>query len=123
MRIPNLDQIADLTVMPEGEYDIKVISAKDIKNKEQTRSAIMLNCKIIGEENAKPVFHALWMGNNSDDKEKYDGMMRRVKEFIVAVGLDLNEIETNDFAGVEFTALLKIKNFNGEDSNEIARVV
>jgi hypothetical protein len=63
------------------------------------------------------------MGSDSDDKEKYDGMMRRVKEFIVAVGLDPNEIETNDFAGVEFTALLKIKNFNGEDSNEIARVV
>lgn len=123
MRIPNLSSIADLTIMPEGEYDLKVVSAKDIQNAAKDRDAIFLNCKIIGEESAKPVFHKLWLGNEADDKEKYDGMMRRIKEFAVAVGLDPDDLETEHFAGIEFTALLKVTNYKGEDNNEIARVV
>lgn len=122
-QIPDLTDVPDLKPVEEGEYELKIERAKNIKNRDETRDAIMLVCKIQGEENAEDVIHTLWMPNSMDDPNKANTMLRMMKEFIVAIGLDPSGLELSDFEGLEFSARLKITEFDGRTRNEIARVV
>lgn len=123
MRIPSLDEIPDLTPVDPGEYDLRVISAKDVRSERTGRTGIMLVCEIVGEENAENVFHRIWMPMESDDERKAQTMWRMMKEFIRSVGLPTDGLETADFENLEFSAQLSlVEQQNGRMANEIVRV-
>lgn len=123
MRIPDLSDIPSLEPVPAGEYDLRVISAKDVKSDRTGREGIMLICEVTGEENAQNVFHRIWLPMEKDDQNKKDTMWRMVKEFLEALGLDAGEVETSDFEGLQFSAQLSLtKDNKGRDINEIVRV-
>lgn len=123
MRIPDLSDIPSLEAVPGGEYDLRVISAKDVKSDRTGREGIMLICEVVGEENAQNVFHRMWLPMENDDDHKKKTMWRMLKEFLESVGLDAGNVDTSDFEGLQFSAQLSLtKDNKGRDINEIVRV-
>lgn len=129
--IPDLTDIPDRCLVDEGEYDLVISKVKPSQNSDGTRKCLMLVCDIVGydevDENGnalepEPVFHKLWMPNASDDKTKAQTMLRMMKEFIVAVGVDPDGVQPDDLVGVEFSALIKIDEYNGLRSHQIHKV-
>lgn len=126
MLIPSLKDIPTLTTVPDGEYTMRIVKAKDVESKKEgNRKGMQFQCKIIGVENALDVYHSIWMDlPGYDDADKAAQMLRGVKRFITSIGLDPDqEISNEDFEGIEFSALLKTTYFNGEPKNEIHRIV
>lgn len=126
--ISNLSDIPDLGPVAEGEYDLRVTSAK-VKTFDSGTSCINLSCEIVGEDNAETVWHKLWLPKDSDEQSKVTNKLRSIKEFMQAVGLDPAEgvsDEAQEFVGIEFTAMLKLEAGYPDPEqqvNAIARVV
>jgi len=129
--IPDLTDIPDRCLVEEGEYDLVIKKVKAGTNKDGTRKCMMLICEFVGYDETddngnplepEPVFHKLWYPNAEDDKTKAQTMLRMIKEFIVAIGVDPDGVEPNDFIGVEFSALVKIDEYNGLRSHVIHKV-
>jgi len=121
--IPNLSDIPELSPVPDGEYDLRVTSVKEKKSKDGSRNSIMLVCEIIGEENALPVFHSLWLPSASDDEEKSATMWRMIKDFLISVGLSPDgELELEDFEDLSFSALLEYEDGAWGKRNNILRI-
>ena len=121
--IPDLSDVPDLKPLEEGEYELQVEKVKMIKNRDETRSAIMLICDVVGEDDAEDVIHSIWLPSSMDDPDKAMIMKRMLKEFVVAVGLDPDGLEPSHFEGLNFSAKLKLTEFDGRQRNEIARVL
>lgn len=107
--IPNLSEIKDKKPVESGEYDLRIVKAKEDKSKNTGRYGCQLIIQIDGEDDASDIFHTLWYGNHKDfqgdDKSKSADMWRRVKDFLRALGLDPEEeTSAEDLVGLEFTA-------------------
>jgi len=118
-----LPELPELSVLPEGEYDLRVIQANEVTSKKTGRTGIMLTLEVIGEETAEEVSHGLWNPMEDDTSRTARMMVEMIKEFVNGVGLDLDSVELEDFMDLEFTALLKVGEYNGKEQNEIARIV
>jgi hypothetical protein len=124
MKIPNLSDIPDLKVVEPGEADLNIKKAKDTESKKTGRTGIMLICEFIEEDAAEALIHTLWLPMKGDDETKANTMLRMLKEFAVGIGLDADDdLETADFEGVDFTALVDIETYEGKDKNVIKRIV
>ena len=120
----DLTEIPELSIVPDGEYDLRVVSAKQIEAKTSGRKAIMLVCDIIGEDNAENVFHKLWLPMESDSEEKALIMNRIIKEFLLAVYLPVDgSVELEDFNDLDFTAILGTDTYEGLESNVVKRII
>jgi len=120
--IKDLSSIPDLTVVSPAEYDLRVITAKEVLSKNTGRNSIMLVCEIVGEENAQNLIHSIWLPMESDDETKAGTMWRMIKDFTVALGLE-GDLELDDFKNLEFTAVLEIEKFEDYgDRNIIKRI-
>ena len=107
--IPNLSDIPDKKPVESGEYDLRIVKAKETKSKNTGRYGCQLIIQIDGEDNVSDIFHNLWYGNykdyQGDDEEKSNTMWRMVKDFLRAIGLDPEEeTDEEDLIGLEFTA-------------------
>ena len=123
MLIPNLSDIPDLTTVPKGEYDLKIISVKEVSSERTGRTGTNLTIKILGEENTKNIMHGLWNPMEADDQDKKETMLRMMKEFLQNIGFDLSDgAEWSDLVGHEFSALLDIEVYEGDERNKILRV-
>ncbi len=108
--IKNLSEVKDLEIMPNGEYDLRIISVKDGKSERTGRESINLTMKFVGEDAAKNLFHSIWLPMKGDGADKTDTMQRMIKEFCVGLNMDVDsDIETSDFKDLEFTALVDIE--------------
>jgi len=136
----NLSDIPDMAPVEEGEYDLRIIKAQETKSNRTGRYGTLFVIKIVGEDAASNIMHTCWHGNfkdfQEDDKEKSDGMWRRLKEFIAGIGLDPNDenLEYDDFKDIEFTALVTYNDGTetdddgnthrvGPPKNEIGRIM
>lgn len=122
--IPDLSDIPELTLVADGEYDLRVIVAKEIPSKKTGRNSIMLVCEILEEDNALNLIHSIWLPMETDDEDKKATMWRMIKEFLTAIGLDTaDELEPEDFLHVEFSALLGTESSDDyADKNVIKRI-
>lgn len=107
--IPNLSEIKDLVPVQPGEYDLRIIRAQEVNSKLTGRNGLLCIIEIVGEDLASNIMHTLWFGNDGkftkDDTEKSDGMWRRVKEFLEAIGLNKDgEVDHDEFTDISFTA-------------------
>lgn len=125
MRIPDLSDIPDLRpVAPNSEYDLRIARAKETKSQKTGREGILLICEIVGEENAENLMHTLWMPMEGDEPHKAQTMWRMIKEFLNAIGLPTDGVDTSDFEGMEFSAILGLEqDLSGRERNTIQRVV
>lgn len=123
MRIPDLSDIPEQAAVAPGEYDLRVLTAKDVKSDRTGREGVMLVCEIVGEENAQNLFHRIWFPMENDPDTKATTMWRMIKEFLDGVGLPVDGCDTSDFENLQFSAYLNLtEDNNGRPINEIARV-
>ena len=121
--IPDLSEIPELDVVAPGEYDLRVFNVKEIESKNTGRKAIMLSCEIVGEDNALPLFHSIWLPMASDDEDKKQLMLRMIKDFVINVGLPAEgNLEIEDFEDLQFSAFLDIEDNEYGKKNIIKRI-
>ena len=139
--IPNLSEIKDLAPVSPGEYDLRIIKAKNTNSKRTGRNGILCIVEIVDEDLADNIMHTMWFGNNvadgamakydKDDAEKSAMMWRMVKDFLGAIGLSRDgEVELDEFADISFTAEVLYNDGCDEDGkqeyppkNEIGRIL
>lgn len=125
--IPNLNDIPELGPVEEAEYDLRVTKSMVKTAKSTGRKAINLCIEIVGEENAEPLWHSIWLPMESDDPGKAATMLRMLKDFMSAVGLPTDgDTDETIFEDLEFSALLiQVPHYADEDKmvNEIKRVM
>jgi len=133
--IPNLSEIKDLAPVNPGEYDLRIISAKDTNSKRTGRNGILCIVEIVDEDLASNIMHTLWFGNDGkytkDDADKSDLMWRMVKDFLGNIGLNRDgEVELDEFADINFTAEVIYNDGCDDDGkqvypakNEIGRIL
>ena len=133
--IPNLAAIKDLAPVSPGEYDLRIIKAKDTNSKRTGRNGILCIVEIVDEDLADNIMHTMWFGNDGkytkDDADKSDMMWRMVKDFLEAIGLSRDgEVELDEFADINFTAEVLYNDGCDEDGkqeyppkNEIGRIL
>jgi len=133
--IPNLSTIKDLAPVTEGEYDLRIIKAKDTHSDKTGRNGILCIIEVIGEDLASNIMHTMWFGNDGiykgDDAEKSDLMWRMVKDFLGAIGLSRDgEVELDEFTDINFCANVTYNDGCDDDGkqvyapkNEIGRIL
>ena len=118
----DLSGVPDLTHMEEGEYDLRITSVKDVEAG-NGRDGIRFVCKILNEENAKNVVHQLWAPMEGDDEDNVEIMERMQKEFLQALNMPVDgSVENDDFVNLEFSAILGIEEYEGEERNKIVKI-
>lgn len=124
MRIPDLSDIQEQQAQPEGEYDFKVVSAKDVISKNTGREGIRLGIQLVGISAAKMVNESMWLPMDSDDEAKAEVMWRMLKERIRAFDLPDSGCRTEDFIGLEKRGVFKLSQWeDGTEVNELVRIV
>lgn len=103
--IPDLSAVPEQAPVAEGEYDLRITSAKEVTSS-GGRKGVLFICDIVGEDNATTLFHRLWFPFDSEDDAKKQTMWRMIKEFVVALTGESKEMEVADFIGLEFSAIL-----------------
>lgn len=122
--LPDTSAIPELAPVADGEYDLRIMRAKETESKRTGRKGIMLIIDIIGEDNADDIIHTLWLPMEADDDDKRKIMLRMIKEFVLALGLpEDGSVELDDFIGVDFTAILELEDSEYGRRNNIKRIV
>lgn len=122
--IPNLSDIPELSIVPAGEYDLRLISRKETTSKDG-RKGIQTVWEIVGEDNALNVFDNIWLPMDKDDPGKANTMWRMIKERLSALGLPTDgSLELSDFDGITCSARLEIENSEQYgDKNVIKKIL
>lgn len=126
MAIPSLNDIPELTIAPDGEYTLRILSAKDMETKDQNnpKPFLMLVTQFMDRDNTPNLIHKLWFPTKDDSKDKKTNKLRMIKDFCNSIGLDTTqEIPNEDFIGIEFQAIVKISEYDGREYNEIKKVL
>jgi len=119
--IPDLNDVPDLAPVEDGEYSVRVISAKEVSSDRTGRTGAMLVCQIEGQEAAENLLHKIWFPMEDDDEQKANTMWRMIKETCVGFGLGADGVdEVSEFVGCEANVKLKSSEYEGRVSNEIA---
>lgn len=118
MNIPDLSDIQDLEVSPEGEYALKIISCKEVTSGKTGREGYSMVIHNLNGDSYLPIFHSIWFPMDSDDNTKTNTMWRMVKEFITALDMPPGDVGPADFVGVEFSGLVGIKKNERTDNDE-----
>ena len=122
--LPNTSDIPELRPVEPGEYDLRVLRAKETESKKTGRKGIMLIIDIEGEDNAEDIINTLWLPMAADDEDKTKIMLRMIKEFVVAVGLpEDGSVELDDFVDLSFSAALEIEDNEFGRRNTIKRIL
>lgn len=122
---PDTSGIPELKPVEPGEYDLRIIKAKETKSARTGREGVMLICEIIGEDNAENVLDTMWLPMDTDDSTNAQTMLRMLKERLLALGLpDDGTTEIEDFADLNFTALLDYEEEpNQRPRNTIKKII
>jgi len=123
--IKNLSSLPELTLMPEAEYNFRIVRALRSKPAKTGRNGLMLVHKFIDEDNAIDLIETLWFGNDDpndpnapegfipytgDDDAKSDLMWRMVQDRLKAWDMNTDgDLEPEDFIGIEFSAHVVIE--------------
>lgn len=122
--LPNTSDIPELSPVEPGEYDLRIIRAKETQSNRTGRKGIMLIHDIIGEDNAEDLIDTIWLPMDTDDEDKKKTMLRMIKERVLALGLpDDGSVELDDFIGTEFAAILELEDSDFGRRNNIKRIL
>jgi hypothetical protein len=107
----NLDEVPDIRTVKGGdEYRLKVASA-EIKESRGEKTAgqkmLALRFDIVDEPDTSPVFDYMMLKSANEDEERNNQRLRRVKEFIQALGWDPAQgFNIEELVGEECFAIL-----------------
>jgi len=126
----NVEDVADLVLLPPEQYELKIANAeiKTFKGKEGKPDGSFLNIMFVAEneENSAPIFHRIFMLNGTEDAAQKASTQRRFKAFFQAFDMPLSgNLDTADMKGMTGWAKVKIKPAQGDydESNEVAKFI
>lgn len=115
-------------VLPAGEYTCRVTKCEDQKTKPDSKNpnCTMWNfhCQVQSENEdhqGQKLFQRVLLPSENMSPDTYQFCVNNLKHFAMACGIDVNsdEIDSQDFIGSEFKALVIVKTYEGKERNEI----
>ena len=117
--IKNLADLPEMILMPDGEYNLRIIRSMKSKPAKTGRNGLMLVHNFIDEDNAIDLIETMWFGNDDpseegaytgDDDSKSDLMWRMFQDRLKAWDMNSDgDLEPEDFVGIEFSAYVVIE--------------
>ena len=93
----NLDGVQEASVVPEGEYDLRVARFEATTSK---KGNAMYRAMVLVEDqeynNALPINHFLVLPTNDDDTDVLNMKLRNIKRFLAAFGIAFEGTGYND---------------------------
>ena len=101
----DLENVPELEVVTEGEYEVRIMDAGDHVSKNTGNNMVRLVLEILSEPNADTIYHYITLPQMDDDERKRNGKLRRIKDFLAAFGLD-QQSDYADWIGATGWALI-----------------
>ena len=83
----NLDAVPEESTLPQGEYEVKILSAKS-KDSKAGKPMLEIALGFPGEPDARSCFHYITLPAEGDEDKPINGKLRRLKGFYEAFGID-----------------------------------
>lgn len=121
----HLDTLPEPTVVPGGEeYNLKIVSAKQVQSKSSERQLISVVLEAIDHPDAKSVFENLCFPLEGDADKTIYMFKDQFRNFFNAFGIDLKKPgDPAEWKGLEGWAFLKVEERNGVDENKVSRYI
>jgi hypothetical protein len=114
----HLDKVKDPEVVPAGEYELRISSAKIDQSKSSDRKVLKVVYDIVDESNAQSVFDNMAFPIPSDDEKTQNFMLQNIKKFCLAFGLDLkNPGDPSEWKGL--TAFNNLQQGKNEQTGDL----
>jgi hypothetical protein len=121
----NVNDVPDLTVLPEGEeYELRILEC-EIKTSSKGNQGIQCRFDCPAEPNSKDITHWIGIPDASADEKKRNAALRRIRDFCICFGINtVGGIDLSDVQGRTGWAILAIENDDtyGEQ-NKIKRFI
>lgn len=120
----DLDNVPELVVVPEGEYELRIVEAGDHISKTTGQNMVRLVLVVESEPNAENIYHYISLPQVEDDERKRNGKLRRIRDFLAAFGLP-QQSEYSEWVGATGWALVgsEVNERTGEPVNSIKRFI
>lgn len=79
----NLNDVKDVTTVPEGEYKLACLSA-EVKTSQSGNDYINLRFSVVDEPDAQDVYHIIMLPNQQDDEKGKTNKLRAIKRLFEA---------------------------------------
>ncbi len=110
------------TVVPEGEYDLRIVAATDKRNKKDTHdmTEVMIKPEDAEYPNPAPVFFYLIYPTKADDDEARHRMMQNITRFLKQFNIkyEKNGFNSEDLVGETAKGLLTQGMYEDQPKNE-----
>lgn len=125
----NLDDVPELEVLPDNtEAKLRVAGASLDEGTSKNGRAykrISVRYDVVGEPNAKTVFHAVWLPTEDSEEKQRIATLNQYRDFLQAHDLPTSgpiDVDT-DLPGAEAWAILGVDDYEGEEVNRIKKFV
>lgn len=119
--IEDIDQIQEDQPVPEGEYNLVIIDAKEKQDESGNVKGLLVICEIEGQDNAANVLHNISLPLPGDEDTKISNKLKFIKRFVQLFKIPTQGGKLNlaDFPGKRAKAFLTQEEYNGNISNRI----
>jgi hypothetical protein len=83
----NLDDVAELTTKPLGEYELQLANLEQGAGKDSGKKYLRADLDIIGEPDTKSVTHIMMLPTAEDPEKQRRSRLRAIKHFYNAFGI------------------------------------
>lgn len=107
--------------VPEGEYNLVIIDAKEKNDESGNLKGILVICEIEGHDNAANVLHNISLPLPGDEATKISNKLKFIKRFVQLFKIPTHggKLNLSDFPGKRAKAYLTQEEYNGTISNRI----
>lgn len=119
--IQDIDDIQEDQPVPEGEYNLVIIDAKEKQDESGAIKGLLVICEIEGHDNAANVMHNISLPLPADEATKVSNKLKFIKRFVQLFKIPTQggKLNLQDFAGKRAKAFLTQEEYNGNISNRI----
>lgn len=91
VNIEGLNEAQELKSVPQGEYQVRVVSCEVKTSKNTGGDFLQAQLEIIGEPLTKNINHVMMFPTNSDDAKKQNNRKLAIRNFLQACGIDTSK--------------------------------
>ena len=107
VNIDGLNDAQELKSVPQGEYQLRVLSCEVRNSKNTGGDFIMASLEILSEPLAKNINHVMMIPTSADDAKKQNNRKLAIRNFLQACGIDTSKgFAPSDLEGCTAWALL-----------------
>uniref|UniRef100_A0A6M3JVH3 Uncharacterized protein n=1 Tax=viral metagenome TaxID=1070528 RepID=A0A6M3JVH3_9ZZZZ len=106
----DIDNVVEYKSMPAAEYQVRILDAevKDQKPEKGIGKFIQLKLEVVGEDEAKDIYHVMMLPTPQDDKKKANNRKLAVINLMKAMGREVtSQFDPKDWIGETAWVLLE----------------